>query len=240
MADLKSLNEGIRKGAPIEADHILRIVNALSGASENEIITKGSFESDGKFLSKGESTFEGKVIHKNDVRIDGNTVTKDITSRNITSAAVTTDLLKTKTLEIIGNPKFNLPETKEEIKNILTYNDDKTLGYVPFKIDKSYPPSDVRFKFTENSLEDENTFKGAINNISLNSTSLIIGTEIFSKVDSAPSWVRHESLLDLQNWININIMGNRFNGTTFWIKLKSEYYQHTSGKSETILTYIPS
>lgn len=248
MADLR---EGIEVGQAIQPEHILRSINALSGRTVNDILIKGSLSVEGPTVLSGDvKTTENLLVKasisasrliitepnikigdvftiKDNVVSIGNLVTKNsitIGENLIISGSVTTN----------GLPALQNADTFLSL-DPKTGIIHQTTGSLREKI----TPVDTHFKFNENSLEDTCVYRGIISDISFYNTSLIDKIVFESRIDGSPTWISHKDIMALQYWINTNIMGDRFSGTIFWIKISVKYLPHTNGKSEIIFNYTP-
>lgn len=235
------LFEGIGEGQVVRPDHITRALSALTGKLSSDytlkgvIFLEGPTKIDGNLSVSEGITGSNLYIKENKVQLgdyvkisDVNTNVTDLYSKNHT---ISNNLI------ISGGITFKDVPNKQNSTTFLSLNNDGTVTKTTGSLREKITPVDIYYKFSNNLLEDEYTFKGIINDLDIYSTQLIDKFHILSKLDNSPSWVTHKNIKELQQWININIMGDRLTGNIFWIKINVEYKSHEQGKSQVVLRY---
>ncbi len=235
------LGEGVGPGQVINPNHILQIVNALTGKDETDITIKGTFSVTGSAIITqnlnvlGDITANKLIINKDRVKI-GNSF---IINPNFVGVNNKFYVKGNSNLEGSVSIKENLTITgstyllgvtqNQDTKTFLSLNKDNlitlTTGSIKdFEVEK--------FKFNHINVEDATSFQGKINSISIYKTENIKEFSMFSKLDVAPTWIKHEDIKELQQWVDTNV-----NEEVFWIKITTVYKDHLTGKSEIIFKY---
>jgi hypothetical protein len=239
----------IGHGQAIDPNHILDLYKALNGESSNDIIIKGRLEIKGPFSVEGKSFIYGNLNVSGDITGSKLNITGDyvqIGERFIikNNAVFITGELNIKNSTVFGenltisgsvilpylpqNQNSNIFLSIDKETNVVTYS---TGSIKDFEIEK--------FKFRTHSgvinlheIEDATSFKGKIKNLSVDFTNSIESSEISSRLDTFPTWIKHNNIQSLEKWIDSNV-----NEDIFWIKIVVKYKPFLAGMAEAILKY---
>jgi len=239
MNNLTNLAEGVKIGARIEADHILKIVNALSGVTENDIVIKGALNVDGNLSVTGTGSINNLEVnngaHISYVKVDGQGSFNSVSATGSNSTFYSTQIISG--IQVSGSVILsNLPLL--DSTRFVSYNPETgMLGYSSGSLREKITPVDIAFQFTEKDLDQQHSFKGLIQDISFYKTNPIDSLNFSSRVDGSPTWINHKDINELQHWVNVNIMGDRLSGTIFWIRVVVKYPAFIDGKSEVVIRY---
>lgn len=84
---------------------------------------------------------------------------------------------------------------------------------------------------------DTYVLRGKIISLAEDFTDGLSGVTYKTRFDTSSSWVSHEDLSSLRNWINNSISGNEFTGIKYWIKCIPEYKHGNGGEGINLFNY---
>lgn len=232
---MDNLTKGVGTGQVIDPNHILGIVNALTGKDTNNIVIKGSLSVNGSMNITGSQIISGDITSSN-LTIDSTIKSDILASNKIWGNSLTINknqsiggnLLVTGSL-ILPNLSLNQNTTQ-----FLSLSSNGLITITTGSLREENILFVEKFKFNSNlENEDSTSFLGKINNLSFMSTDIIENIKIYSRLDGAPTWLVQKNIQILQDWIDKNVTQDKI----FWIKLVVDYKIYLTGKSEIFLKY---
>ena len=238
---MNKLTEGIAHGQAIVPNHILRLANALSGKSTNDIIIGGSLTSLGNFGVYGNTALTGSIDISSNLSLSGSlngpgyfiSKTGELFITNIRTKNINTQNLVVSSSLILKD----LPQNQETRAFVSFDPSTGKLYYSTGSIEEKGENIRLseKFKFLGTDTDDYTSFNHKIYNIKIDNTEIIDFIRIYSKPDiSTLRWTKHKDIESLQTWI----IRENSESSIYWIKLEVSYKPHTAGKAESILSYV--